>query len=89
MEYDVSIYALASRMSVNVNMLTMRLDAYLIKLPECLWVKVGLFELEQLIEIRVLAYLRVANYKALFKTNGYATFVSKLGDLVYTCLLCA
>ena len=51
--------------------------------------KVGLFELEKLVEIRVLAYLRVANSKALFKTNGYAMLVSKLGNLVYTCLLCA
>ena len=70
-------------------MLTMWPDAYVILLPECLWVKVGLFELEKLVEIRVLAYLRVANSKALFKTNGYAMLVSKLGNLVYTCLLCA
>ena len=38
-----------------------------VKLFECLWVKVGLFELEKLIEIRVLAYLRVANSKAFLK----------------------
>ena len=37
------------------------------KLLGCLWVEVGLFELEKLIEIRVLAYLRVANSEALFK----------------------
>ena len=49
------------------SMLTMRLIAYVIYLPECLWVKVGLFELGQLIETRVLAYLRVANH--LSKTN--------------------
>ena len=46
-----------------------------------------MFELEKLIEIRVLAYLRVANSKAFSKTNGYAMFLSKLGNLVYTCLL--
>ena len=57
------------------------------KLLECLWVKVGLSELEKLVEIRILAYLRVANSEALFKTNGYAMLVSKLGNLVYTCLL--
>ena len=55
----------------------------------CMWVEVGLLELEKLVEIRVLAYLRVVNSKALFKTNGYAMLVSKLGNLVYTCLLCA
>ena len=71
-------------------MLTMRLNAYVILLFECLWVEVGLLELGQLIEIRILAYLRVANFKSLFfKTNGYAMLVSKLGNLVYTCLLCA
>ena len=37
------------------------------KLFECLWVKVGLSELETLVEIRVLAYLRVANSKAFFQ----------------------
>ena len=52
------------------------------KLFECLWVKVGLFELEKLVEIRILAYLGI-----LSKTNGYAMFISKLGNLVYTCLL--
>ena len=67
-------------------MLAMWLDAYVIKCFECLWVKVGLFELEKLIEILVLAYLRVANSKALFKTIGYAMLISKLGNLVYTCL---
>ena len=70
-------------------MLAMRLNAYVIKLFECLWVKGGLFELEKLIKIRVLAYLRVANSKIFFKTNGYAMLVSKLGNLVYACLLCA
>ena len=68
-------------------MLTMWLDAYVLNCFECLWVKVGLFELEKLIKIRVLAYLRVANSKAFSKTNGYAMFISKLGNLVYTCLL--
>lgn len=48
-------------------MLAMRLNAYVILLIECLWVKVGLFELERLVGIRVLAYLRVTNSKALFK----------------------
>ena len=57
------------------------------KLPERLWVKVGLFELEQLVKIRILAYLRVANLKTYFDTNGYAMLCSILGDLVYTCLL--
>ena len=57
------------------------------KLLGCLWVEVGLFELEELIEIRVLAYLRLANFKTFFKTNGYAMFLSKLGNLVYTYLL--
>ena len=48
-------------------MLNMWLDAYVLNCFECLWVKVGLFELEKLIEIRVLAYLRVANSKAFSK----------------------
>ena len=48
-------------------MLAMRLDAYVLNCFECLWVKVGLFELEELIEIRVLAYLRVANSEAFSK----------------------
>ena len=51
-------------MRVNVaidSMLAMRLNAYMINCLKCLWVKVGLFELEKLIEIRILAYLRVAN----------------------------
>ena len=39
----------------------MRLSAYVLNCFECLWVKVGLFELEKLVEIRILAYLRVAN----------------------------
>ena len=59
------------------------------KLLECLWVEVGLLELEKLVEIRILAYLRVANSKMFFKTNGYAMLISKLGNLVYTCVLCA
>ena len=70
-------------------MLAMRLNAYVLNCLKCLWVKVGLFELEKLIKIRVLAYLRVANSKAFSQTNGYAMLVSKLGNLVYTCLLCA
>ena len=45
----------------------MRLSAYVLNCSECLWVEVGLFELEKLIEIRVLAYLRVANFKAFLK----------------------
>ena len=49
--------------------------------------KVGLFELEKLVEIRILAYLLVANSKVFSKTNGYAMLISKLGNLVYTCLL--
>ena len=48
-------------------MLTMWLYAYVIYLPECLWVNVGLFDLEQLIEIHILAYLRVANFKPISK----------------------
>ena len=68
-------------------MLAMRLNAYVILLIDFLWVKVGLFEFGKLIEIRILAYLRVANSKALFKTNGYAMLISELGNLVYTCLL--
>ena len=48
------------------SMPAMRLSAYVLKLLECLWVKVGLFEVEKLIEIRVLAYLRVANSKVFF-----------------------
>ena len=60
------------------------------KLFECLWVKVGLSELEKLDEIHILAYLRVANSKVFFfETNGYAMFIYKLGNLVYTCVLCA
>ena len=50
-------------------MLNMWLDAYVLNCFECLWVKAGLFELEKLVEIRILAYLRVANSKALFKTK--------------------
>ena len=57
------------------------------KLLGCLWVEVGLFELEKLIEIRVLAYLRVANSKAFSKQTDMQCFLSKLGNLVYTCLL--
>ena len=34
---------------------------------ECLWVEVGLRELEQLIEIRILAYLRVAKNQHVFR----------------------
>ena len=71
------------------SMLNMWLDAYVLNCFECLWVKAGLFELEKLVEIRILAYLRVANSKVFFKTNGYAMLISKLGNLVYTCLLCA
>ena len=44
-------------------MLNMWLDAYVLNCFECLRVKVGLFELEKLVEIRILAYLRVANPK--------------------------
>ena len=58
---------------------TMRQYAYVILLPECLWVKAGLFELEKLIEIRVLAYLRVANSKAFFsKTNRICNAYSQI-----------
>ena len=57
------------------SMLAMGLIAYLILLPECLWVKVGLFELEQLIEIRVLAYVRVANLKSFSKQTDMQCFV--------------
>ena len=46
------------------SMLNMWLDAYVLNCFECLWVKVGLFELEKLVEIRILAYLRVVNSKA-------------------------
>ena len=67
----------------------MRLNAYVILLFECLWVEVGLRELEQLIEIRILAYLRVAKPTRFSRQNGYVMFIPKLGDLVYTCLLCA
>ena len=56
-------------------MLTIWLCAYVILLPECLWVKVGLFELEQLVEIRVLAYLRVANFKQFPKQTDMQCFV--------------
>ena len=41
----------------------MRLSAYVLNCFERLWVEVGLFELEKLVEIRILAYLRVANPK--------------------------
>ena len=50
-------------------MLAMRLNAYMIDCLKCLWVEVGLIELEKLVEIRVLAYLRVANSKALFQNK--------------------
>mgnify|MGYP003703565137 FL=1 len=56
-------------------MLTMWLCAYVILLPECLWVKVGLLELEQLVEIRILAYLRVANFKPLSEQTDMQCFV--------------
>ena len=48
-------------------MLNMWLDAYVLNCFECLWVKVGLLELEKLVEILVFAYLRVANSKAFSK----------------------
>ena len=44
-------------------MFAMRLNSYVILLFKCLWVEVGVFELEKLVEIRILAYLRVANPK--------------------------
>ena len=50
-------------------MIAMRLNAYVILLFECLWVEVGLRELEQLIEIRILAYLRVAKTNTFFETK--------------------
>lgn len=50
-------------------MLAMRLNAYVILLFGCLWVKVGLPKLEQLIEIRILAYLRVAKSNTFFETK--------------------
>ena len=57
-------------------MLAMRLYIYMILLLECLWVKVELFELEQLIEIRVfLAYLRVANFKLFSEQTDMQCFV--------------
>ena len=56
-------------------MLTMWLCAYVILLPKCLWVKVELFELEQLVEIRALAYLRVANFKLFIKLMDMQCFV--------------
>ena len=59
------------------------------KLLECLWVEVGLRELGQLIEIRILAYLRVAKPTRFSRQNGYAMFIPKLGNLVYTFVLCA
>ena len=71
-------YALASRVSVNVkhdSMLTMWLCAYVILLPECLWVKVGSLELEQLVEIRIVAYLRVANFKPFSEQTDMQCFV--------------
>ena len=52
-----------------------------------MWVKVVLFELEKLVEISDLTYLRVAKSKTYSKINEYAMFLSKLGNLVYTCLL--
>ena len=55
-------------------MLNMWLDAYVLKLFECLWVKVGLFELERLVEIRILAYLRVANPKHFSKQTDMQRF---------------
>ena len=61
----MSVYALAYCVCISFHdsMLAMRLIAYVIQLPKCLWVKVGLLELERFIEIRALAYLRVANFK--------------------------
>ena len=60
------------------------------KLLGCLWVEVRLPELEQLVEIRILAYLRVAQKSTRFsRQNGYAMFIPKLGNLVYTFVLCA
>ena len=50
-------------------MFTMWLDAYVLNCFECQWVKAGLFELEKLVEIRILAYLRVANSKTLFQNR--------------------
>ena len=58
-------------------------------MSERLWVKVGLFELEELIEIRVFSLLASSKPKTFSKTNGYAMLISKLGYLVYTCMLCA
>ena len=57
-------------------MLNMWLDAYVLNCFECLWVEVGLFELEKLVEIRVLAYLRVANFKAFSKQTDMQCFFS-------------
>ena len=56
------------------SMLNMWLDAYVLKCLECLWVKVGLFELEKLVEIRILAYLRVANSEAFSKQTDMQCF---------------
>ena len=56
-------------------MLTMWLCAYVILLPECQWVKVGLLELEQLVEIRILAYLRVTNIKPFSEQTDIQCFV--------------
>ena len=64
-----------------------------------MWVKGGLLALEQFIEMRVLSplesgkipdlvYLRVAPLNR-FQTNEHEMFCSNLGDLVYTCVLCA
>ena len=39
------------------------------KLFVCLWVEVGLLELGVLIEIRILAYLRVAKTNTFFETK--------------------
>ena len=73
MEYDVSTFKCFSISHececCHVSMLAMRLDAYVLNCFECLWVMVGLFELEEFIEIRVLAYLRVANSKTFFQNK--------------------
>ena len=92
LEYSVSIYALEYRMRVSVAIIAWLPWGEMLmwyKLLECLWGKVRLFELEQLVEIRALAYLRVANFKLFFQTNRYAMLLSNSGNLVYTCLLCA
>ena len=62
--------------------------AYVILLFECPWVKVGLVELEKLVEIRVLAYMRVAKSKTFFQEQTDMQFLfTKLGNIVYTYLI--